>query len=248
MQAHLGDVDRIDRDTVWAAKRAALQLVHDVPRSGGREAAYRAYCAGRVTGWTTSRPGVRSPRCTGRTGGTGRPTWRTRARPRSTAFRAAIADRVDFHRWLQWVLDEQLAGTQAAAVRAGMVLGVMHDLAVGVHPNGADCWLLQDVFAQGITVGAPPDTFNQAGQDWTQPPWRPDRLAELAYRPFRDMVSTVLRHSGGIRVDHIIGLFRLWWIPAGHGPAAGTYVRYDHEAHDRHPRPGGEPRSCRGRR
>ena len=145
-------------------------------------------------------------------------------------FRAEHPTEVDFHRWLQWVLDEQLAGTQAAALRAGMPLGVMHDLAVGVHPAGSDSWSLQDVFAQGLTVGAPPDAFNQNGQDWQQPPWRPDRLAELAYAPFRDMVSTVLRSAGGVRVDHIIGLFRLWLIPAGHGPTEGTYLRYDHEA------------------
>jgi 4-alpha-glucanotransferase len=99
-----------------------------------------------------------------------------------------------------------------------------------VHPEGSDSWSLQDVFAQGLTVGAPPDAFNQNGQDWAQPPWRPDRLAELAYAPFRDMVSTVLRSAGGVRVDHIIGLFRLWLIPAGHGPTEGTYLRYDHEA------------------
>jgi 4-alpha-glucanotransferase len=81
-----------------------------------------------------------------------------------------------------------------------------------------------------MTVGAPPDPFNQNGQDWAQPPWRPDRLAEQAYAPFRQMVSTVLRSAGGVRVDHIIGLFRLWWIPEGHGPTEGTYLRYDHEA------------------
>ena len=152
------------------------------------------------------------------------------ASPAVADFRAANADAVDFHRWLQWVLDEQLSATQAAATRAGMALGVMHDLAVGVHPSGSDSWALQDVFAQGMTVGAPPDAFNQNGQDWAQPPWRPDRLAELAYAPFRDMVSTVLRSAGGVRVDHIIGLFRLWWIPEGHGPTEGTYLRYDHEA------------------
>jgi 4-alpha-glucanotransferase len=111
-----------------------------------------------------------------------------------------------------------------------MALGVLHDVAVGVHPHGADSWRLPEVFAQGITVGAPPDAFNQAGQNWTQPPWRPDRLAAAGYAPLRDVVSTVLQHSGGIRIDHIIGLFRLWWIPDGMPPTAGTYVRYDHEA------------------
>jgi 4-alpha-glucanotransferase len=106
----------------------------------------------------------------------------------------------------------------------------MHDLAVGVDPNGADAWALQDVLALGVTAGAPPDEFNQLGQDWSQPPWRPDQLVEQEYAPFRALVNAVLRHAGGVRIDHIIGLFRLWWIPRGASPTAGTYVRYDHEA------------------
>ncbi|HET7762966.1 MAG TPA: 4-alpha-glucanotransferase, partial [Phycicoccus sp.] len=109
-------------------------------------------------------------------------------------------------------------------------LGVVNDLAVGVHPLGADAWGLGDALAREVTVGAPPDQFNQLGQNWSQPPWRPARLAELGYAPFRDMVRAALRDAGGIRVDHIIGLFRLWWIPAGGTPADGTYVHYDHEA------------------
>ena len=146
------------------------------------------------------------------------------------AFAAEHADRIDFHCWLQWLMDEQLAAAHQAGRRAGMALGVMHDLAVGVSRHGADAWGLQDTYAGGITVGAPPDPYNQNGQDWNQPPWRPDRLAATAYAPFRQMVSTILRHAGGIRVDHVIGLFRLWWIPDGAGPTQGTYVRYDHEA------------------
>jgi 4-alpha-glucanotransferase len=84
--------------------------------------------------------------------------------------------------------------------------------------------------ALGVTAGAPPDEFNQLGQDWSQPPWRPDRLDEHEYRPFRALIRAVLRHAGGVRIDHIIGLFRLWWIPRGASPTEGTYVRYDHEA------------------
>ena len=128
------------------------------------------------------------------------------------------------------LLDEQLSAVQQATRRAGMSLGVLHDLAVGVHPYGADAWSLQDSYAAGISVGAPPDAYNQNGQDWSQPPWRPDRLAESGYAPFRAVLATILRHAGGIRVDHVIGLFRLWWIPRGLGPTEGTYVRYDHEA------------------
>nr|MCH9709772.1 4-alpha-glucanotransferase [Actinomycetes bacterium] len=115
-------------------------------------------------------------------------------------------------------------------VQAGMELGVVHDLAVGVDPDGADAWALQDVLALGVSVGAPPDEFNQLGQDWSQPPWRPDRLSEVGYEPFRDLVRAALRHAGGVRIDHIIGLFRLWWIPKGAPAAAGTYVGYDYEA------------------
>ena len=111
-----------------------------------------------------------------------------------------------------------------------MRIGIMHDLAVGVHAEGADVWALGHVLSSGATVGAPPDMYNQQGQDWSQPPWRPDALARAAYRPYRDMLRTVLRHAGALRIDHVIGLFRLWWVPTGHSAAEGAYVRYDHEA------------------
>ncbi len=111
-----------------------------------------------------------------------------------------------------------------------MRLGVVHDLAVGVDLSSADAWTLRDVLAPGISVGAPPDMYNQQGQDWNQPPWHPSRLAEAGYAPFRNMLSTVLRHAGGIRVDHVLGLFRLWWVPAGNSPRDGAYVTYDHDA------------------
>jgi 4-alpha-glucanotransferase len=99
-----------------------------------------------------------------------------------------------------------------------------------VHPEGADAWALRDVLAKDVAVGAPPDMYNQMGQDWSQPPWRPDALAEQAFIPYRDMLRTVLRHAGGIRIDHVLGLFRLWWIPRGMPADQGTYVRYDHNA------------------
>ena len=230
LAGQLAGRDVIDRDATWTAKRAALQALSAVPRTPGRQAAFDAYRTREGEGlasfaawsalavaygpdWTTWAPGLRHPGS---------------AEVREWA--AKHADEVDLECWLQWAMDEQLDATQAAALRAGMRLGVLHDLAVGVNPRGADAWSLQDTYAQGITVGAPPDPYNQNGQDWSQPPWRPDRLAETAYAPYRAMVSTILRHAGGIRVDHVIGLFRLWWIPRDAGPLAGTYVRYDHEA------------------
>ena len=86
------------------------------------------------------------------------------------------------------------------------------------------------MLALGVTAGAPPDEYNQLGQNWSQPPWRPDQLEDREYQPFRELIGGVLRHAGGVRIDHIIGLFRLWWIPEGALPTAGTYVRYNHEA------------------
>ena len=141
-----------------------------------------------------------------------------------------LAERIDFFAWLQWIVDEQLARAQAEALASGMALGIMDDLAVGVHSQGADVWSNPEAFASGVTVGAPPDMYNQQGQNWSQPPWNPEYLARSAYAPLRDMVRTVLRHAGALRVDHIIGLFRLWWIPEGMGADCGAYVRYDHEA------------------
>jgi 4-alpha-glucanotransferase len=220
----------IDRDRAWAAKRAALEIVFAVPRTAGRALSFAAYRRREGRGlqdfatWA-----VLSERH-----GPHVDAWPDELRrpdsPAVTDFAAEHAAAVEFQCWLQWLLDEQLAAAQQAGLRAGMSLGVMHDLAVGVHPYGADAWSLQDTYARGITVGAPPDPYNQNGQDWSQPPWRPDQLAETAYAPFRQMVATILRHAGGIRVDHVIGLFRLWWIPQGLRPTEGTYVRYDHEA------------------
>lgn len=222
--------DLVDRDSAWKVKRVALKTVYRVERSPGRELAYEAYRTreGRslddFATWCALAEEY---------GGNWR-SWPDEYRhpdaPAVAEFAAAHAEQVDFHRWLQWQLDDQLMTTQASALQSGMSLGVMHDLAVGVDPGGADAWALQDVLALGVAAGAPPDEFNQLGQDWSQPPWRPDRLLECGYEPFRALVRTVLRHAGGVRIDHIIGLFRLWWIPDGHRPTEGTYVRYDHEA------------------
>ncbi len=220
----------LDRDAVWAAKKAALEIVFAQPRTASRQAAYAGFVAAQGEGlrdfatWCAlaERWGLPATR------------WPDHARdPRSRGvaqLREELVERIDFFMWLQWCLDEQLAAAQSLARASGMTVGIVHDLAVGVHPHGADAWALADVLASGVTAGAPSDAFNQQGQNWSQPPWRPDRLAELGYAPYRDMLRTILRHAGGLRVDHIVGLFRLWWVPDGARPSEGTYVRYDHEA------------------
>jgi 4-alpha-glucanotransferase len=220
------DPDRIDRDIAWTAKLAALELLWPVAR---REE-LRAYRADQGEGLAdfalfsalAERQGVPWQ------------DWPAELRrpdaPAVRELRDELADRVDFHAWLQLLCDEQLAAAGAAARDAGMSVGIVHDLAVGVDPGGADAWGLQDVLAMDVTVGAPPDSFNQQGQDWRLPPWNPERLAEAGYAPYRDMLRAVLRSAGGVRIDHVMGLFRLWWIPAGASAADGTYVYYDDEA------------------
>jgi 4-alpha-glucanotransferase len=226
----LNDADRIDRDAAWRAKLPALRLLFDQPRSPRRQRAYAAFCSREGSGledfatWCAlvERHSSQSQQW---------PDGLTS--PTDTAVAAArteLAHEIDFWRWLQWLMDEQMAAVQRDALVSGMSIGVVHDLAVGVHPGGADAWGLGAALASGVTVGAPPDPYNQLGQDWSQPPWRPDQLAEQGYAPYREMLRTVLRHAGGVRVDHIIGLFRLWWVPLGRKPVEGTYVRYDHEA------------------
>jgi (1->4)-alpha-D-glucan 1-alpha-D-glucosylmutase len=136
------------------------------------------------------------------------------------------AAEVDFFLYLQWQADCQLAAAQEAARAAGMVLGLYRDLAVGANPGGAETWQARERFALGAHVGAPPDPFNQKGQDWGLPPWIPDRLALGAYAPWTWLLRANLRHAGALRIDHVMALLRLFWIPAGATPTHGTYVRY----------------------
>ncbi|GAA1977113.1 4-alpha-glucanotransferase [Microbacterium pumilum] len=227
------DPSRIDRDAAWSAKRAALEVIHAAPRSPGRQrsldaflerqgaplADFALWCALEEHYAATLPPGEERPA----------EAWDIGSSLVS-GLRIQLAERVAFHSWLQWIAEEQVAAAQAAAQDAGMRIGLMHDLAVGVHRRGSDAWSLRDMYAAGITVGAPADMYNQQGQDWSQPPWLPKALEREAYRPLRDMIRNLLRHAGALRVDHIIGFFRLWWIPTGLGANAGTYVRYDHEA------------------
>ena len=128
-------------------------------------------------------------------------------------------DRVRFHAWLQWLLELQLND-------ASEDLAIINDLAIGVDPQGADAWLWSESFATEMTVGAPPDEFNLRGQNWGLPPFDPWKLRAAGYEPFIQTIRSAFRHTGGIRIDHVMGLFRLFWIPEGSEPAEGTYVRY----------------------
>src|ERR671918_262130 len=142
--------------------------------------------------------------------------------PRNAAVKRARNDlgaRVDYHKWLQWLLERQL-GRAAENVR------IIHDLAIGVGNGGADAWIWQDTFASGVTIGAPPDDFNLSGQNWGVLAFDPWKLRAANYEPFIALIRSALRSSGGVRYDHVMGLFRLFWIPDGASAAEGTYVRY----------------------
>ncbi|TYK52330.1 4-alpha-glucanotransferase [Actinomadura decatromicini] len=219
----------LDRDAVWAAKLAAFETMYrarrDAPdplfdefrrREGPALARFATWCAISEEQGTSD--------------------WRRWPAALRRAGDHAVMDdpsrhaRARFHEWLQWRLDGQLAAAQRAALDAGMAVGIVHDLAVGVPHGSADTWADESLYAPGMSVGAPPDEFNQRGQDWGQRPWRPDALARGGYAPFRELAAAALRHAGGIRLDHAMQVSRLWWVPEGASPADGTYVRYDRDA------------------
>lgn len=225
----VGSCGRIDRDAVWRVKRDALWEVFTSGRSAARQAAFDLFCAEGGDALTDFATWCALGEFAQRTGQEWSEQWESPSAPAVVQWRAQNSQAVDFHRWLQWVCSEQLAKAHQSALAAGMAIGVVNDLAVGVHPAGADSWALQGVLAAGASVGAPPDGFNQLGQDWSQPPWQPAGLAEAGYVPFRDVVRAALKHAGALRLDHVMGLFRLWWIPRGRPASEGTYVYYNDE-------------------
>jgi 4-alpha-glucanotransferase len=148
--------------------------------------------------------------------------------PESAACRSFAADHsrsVDFYKYIQFVIEEQLAEAQNYATRCGMQIGLYHDLAVATDSYGSDLWAHRDFYVNGCRVGAPPDEFSPGGQDWSFPPPNSRKHREGGYRLFRESIRKAARHAGALRIDHVMRLFRLFWIPEGSAPAGGTYVR-----------------------
>ena len=206
---------RIDRDAIFRIKQEALEALYARFSDSDDFAAFRAEQGAALNEFTTycalaeqhGKDWRRWPE------GYRRPDGADVAR-----FAADNQPRIRFHAWLQWRLDEQLA-------RASGEIAVVHDLPIGLDIAGADAWCWQDFMAAGVSVGAPPDEFNAAGQDWGLTPFIPVRLRAAGYRPFIETIRAMLRHAGGLRIDHVMGLFRLFWIPRGLGAKGGTYVR-----------------------
>jgi 4-alpha-glucanotransferase len=207
----------VDRDAAWRLKRRALEAAFhaadadtdgflDWRRAAGRPledwATWCALADEHGPDWHAWPPGLRHP-----------------DGPDVSAYAREHAREVDFHAWLQWRLDRQLR-------EASGELTLIQDLPIGVAGGGADAWAWQDVLAGDVTVGAPPDMMNSTGQDWGSPPLVPWRLRAAEYAPFIESVRATIAGAGGLRIDHVMGLFRLWWIPQGAAPTEGAYVRY----------------------
>lgn len=152
-------------------------------------------------------------------------SFRDPASAEVAAFAAERPDRIAFHKYLQWIAAEQLATAQNRAKAAGMGLGLYLDLAVGVDPGGADSWMQQDGVVTGVHLGAPPDGFNPKGQDWGLAPFNPLSLRRQAYAPFIALLRATMRSAGAMRIDHVLGFNRSFWVPAEKG-LPGAYVRY----------------------
>jgi len=221
----------MDINAAWDAKLPALRIIFKQPRSAEREREFTEFKhrsgedLDAFATWCVAFEVWGAP--------WGDNLWfdtTGKGTPQIETLKREHADLFEFHRWLQWIADEQVAAAHAEAKAAGMAIGLMQDMAVGVHGYGADVWWSPERFANGVSVGAPPDFYNQQGQDWGQPPFDPNYLDETGYIAYRDMVHNVFLHAGAARIDHVLGLFRLWWIPQGQGARNGAYVYYNVDA------------------
>lgn len=237
----LRSADLVEYERVWALKLRALKLafvefLRREWRTGSARAAefrgwceaegellerFAVYCA--LDEWIRARhPGLWVW-----------PDWPAPYRePRSRAvreFRRKHWRSVLFYSWLQWQTDRQLAAAQEHALRRGLALGLYHDLALATDRCGADFWAYRSLYVSGCRVGAPPDDFSPNGQDWSFPPVDPDRLRQEGYRLFIEAIRKNCAHGGALRLDHVMRLFRLYWIPEGHTAAEGAYLRQPHE-------------------
>lgn len=204
------------RDSAETARREAFLAFRraggEVLEHGCLFLALRAHFAARdpaLADWRAWPPGYRDP-----------------ASPEARRFAVDHAARVEFQAWLQWVADEQLRAAAEGASAAGMAVGLYRDLAVGADSAGAETWANAAAVLAGVQVGAPSDIFNPAGQDWGLPPFHPRALRREAYRSFVELLRANMRHAGGLRIDHVMGLQHLFCIPAGRVPGEGAYLRY----------------------
>lgn len=143
-----------------------------------------------------------------------------------TQFGREHAERIEFYEYLQWQAELQLSRVADRLRELDLGVGLYLDLAVSVDGGGVDVWRSQSLYVDGVNVGAPPDDYNRGGQDWGLPPYNPQRLQQSAYAPFIGVLRENMQHAGALRIDHVMGLMRLFWIPHGRGAVEGSYVHY----------------------
>lgn len=143
-----------------------------------------------------------------------------------TRFCEQHADDIEFYTWLQFCADQQLADCDAVCKSQNMTIGMYRDLAVGVTGGGAETWHDKNLYCLNASVGAPPDILGPQGQNWGLTPMNPHILKRQAYRPFIELIRANMKHCGALRIDHIMSLLRLWWVPKGDSAVNGAYVRY----------------------
>jgi glycogen operon protein len=217
----------VDYPRIWALKRAVLEAAfaaYDEPTQSTDFEAFQAYGGAALERFAAFQ--AISEARGGEEWGRWPAELRDAAHPGVAAFARANPGRVRFHTWLQYVADLQLAAAAAGAREAGLALGFYRDLAVGTAPDGAEAWASARELAAGISIGAPPDPFSAQGQIWHLPPPDPWRLREGGYRNLAGLLGANMRHAGGLRIDHVMALARLFWVPEGASGAEGAYVAY----------------------
>jgi (1->4)-alpha-D-glucan 1-alpha-D-glucosylmutase len=163
----------------------------------------------------------------------GWPAWpepcRDHHSPEVAAFEQAHLTRIEYFEYLQWEVSRQLNAAGARSSKLGLGIGMMFDLAIGVAEGGAATWMQPELYAMQASAGAPPDEFNHGGQNWGLPPWIPHKLTAVAYAPFIETLRANMRDSGALRMDHVMGLRRLFWVMRGLPAREGAYVLYPFE-------------------
>ena len=225
--------DFVDYTAVAEAKRAALKLAYAgflAHATTKRRAEFRKFCRARgealarfaafevlrrrfkVVWWEWP------------------PEWRVPGKKAIAALRREAGEEMGYYEFVQWEADRQLAACSAEAERVGLPIGLYIDLAVGVEPGGADAWSDQASIIPQVEVGAPPDALNTAGQAWGVAAFNPRGLAQSGFASFCDLLGAAMRHAGAIRLDHVLGLNRLFLIPFGWAAQDGAYLRYPLQA------------------
>ncbi len=228
--------DRVDYDAVSALKREILELLHRTfaaqhrDRSTPRGRAYAHYLEQQGDALRDFATYLALAERFSTPHGQDWRQWPQAYRsPRSAEvrrFRQEHAERIDFHRYVQFEIDRQLEACARSGSQAGSAAGLLQDLALGSTAAGADCWMFPEVFAPGVRIGAPPDAFNADGQDWGLPPLNPQRMRDQGYDYWIRLLRASCSHARALRIDHAMALTRLYWIPPGRSPREGAYVRY----------------------